>query len=501
LSVGGTGTLPSNYSTHSIGATSTINYAGTTQTVAVLNSSQNYGNLTISGSGAKTLAGSETVSGTLTISAGTLADGGFTLSVNGNIANSASHTGTGKISLTGGSATHTLSGGGSYTNLELNDANGATLSSDLTINGTLTFTSGEITLGSNNLTIGSSGSISGGSSSSYIVTNSTGVFTRNGVGASNVAFPVGTSSTYNPVTINNAGASDNFSVRVQSSFDTPPSDADKVVNRQWTITEATAGGSNATITVQWNTADEATSFVRTNPIYIGRHDGTLWIQTAASYTDLGGGVYTASASGFTDFSPFGIGNDAALPIQLASFTASVVRNNDVEVTWRTVSETNNYGFEIQRKRGDSGEWSKVAFVEGHGTTLAPQSYSYIDRALTFGKYFYRIKQIDLDGKSETFPDIEVTVGVIPGAFVLTQNYPNPFNPTTTIEFVVPQSGFVTMKVYNVLGQQVATLFEGNAESGRINTALFNASNLPSGLYFYTLRSAGKIETKRMILMK
>ena len=165
LSIGGTGTLPSNYSTHSIGATSTINYAGTTQTVAVLNSSQNYGNLTISGSGAKTLAGSETVSGTLTISAGTLADGGFTLSVNGNIANSASHTGTGKISLTGGSATHTLSGGGSYTNLELNDANGATLSSDLTINGTLTFTSGEITLGSNNLTIGSSGSISGGSSS------------------------------------------------------------------------------------------------------------------------------------------------------------------------------------------------------------------------------------------------------------------------------------------------------------------------------------------------
>jgi hypothetical protein len=507
LSIGGTGTLPSNYSTHSIGATSTINYAGTTQTVAVLNSSQNYGNLTISGSGTKTLAGSETVSGTLTISAGTLADGGFTLSVNGNIANSASHTGAGKISLTGGSGTHTLSGGGSYTNLELNDANGATLSSNLTINGTLTFTSGEITLGSNNLTIGSSGSISGGSSSSYIVTNSTGVLTRNGVGASNVAFPVGTSSTYNPVTINNAGTPDNFSVNLKSSFDHAPNNAN-YVNCQWTITEAGTGG-NATITLQWNTTDEHTGFNRANPIYIGRWNGTQWVQTSAS---LGGsGPYTATATNFTSFSPFGVGNDGALPIQLASFTASVIRDNEVEVAWRTVSETNNYGFEIYRNRGDAGVWAKIGFVQGHGTTLAPQSYTYADAGLSFGKYYYRIKQVDLDGKSQTFPEMSVTVGVGPDKFILAQNYPNPFNPSTQIEFVVPQSGFATMKLYNVLGQEVATLFEGNAEAGRIYTVRFsatggsafggNASNLPSGLYFYTLTSAEKIETKRMILMK
>ena len=419
---------------------------------------------------------------------------------------------------TAGSGTVKLNSSGSVTgwgvtfnNLEVNVGSGLWVWCNIVVNGTLTLTSGTVALGSNNLVIGSSGSISGGSSSSYIVTNSTGVLTRNGVGASNVAFPVGTASTYNPVTINNAGTSDDFSVRVQSSFDTPPTDANKVVNRQWTITEATAGGSNATITVQWNTADEAASFVRTNPVYIGRHDGTLWIQTAATYADLGGGVYTASASGFTSFSPFGVGNNGALPIQMASSAAYLLRGNDVEVTWKTVSETNNYGFEIHRKRGESGEWLKIAFVEGHGTTLAPQSYSYIDRALTFGKYSYRIKQIDLDGKSETFPEMEVTVGVAPGAFVLAQNYPNPFNPSTLIEFVVPQSGFATMKVYNLLGQEVATLFEGNAEAGRIYTVRFsatggsafggNASNLPSGLYFYTLRSGGKSETKRMILAR
>jgi len=195
------------------------------------------------------------------------------------------------------------------------------------------------------------------------------------------------------------------------------------------------------------------------------------------------------------------GGNVPLPIQLASLAAYLVRDNDVEVAWKTVSETNNYGFEVYRKRGEMGNWLKLGFIEGHGTTLAPQSYTYIDRNVTFGKYFYRIKQIDLDGTSETFPEMEVTVGVGPDKFVLAQNYPNPFNPSTVIEFVVPVSGHTTMKVYNVLGQEVATLFEGNADAGRIYTAPFNASKLPSGLYFYRLTAAGKTETRRMLLLK
>jgi hypothetical protein len=186
---------------------------------------------------------------------------------------------------------------------------------------------------------------------------------------------------------------------------------------------------------------------------------------------------------------------------MVASAANVVRDNQVEVTWKTVSETNNYGFEIYRKRGESGEWSKIGFVQGNGTTLAPQFYTYVDAGLSFGKYYYRIKQVDLDGKSETFPAMEVTVGVALEKVVLAQNYPNPFNPSTLIEFAVPMSGHATMTVYNVLGQEVATLFEGNAEAGRIHTARFNASNLPSGLYFYTLRSVGQTETKRMLLTK
>jgi hypothetical protein len=227
---------------------------------------------------------------------------------------------------------------------------------------------------------------------------------------------------------------------------------------------------------------------------------------AEIYSDLEQTALDMGTAGFDNNSGYGLiqadaAVNAALPIQLASSTANVIRGGDVEIAWKTVSETNNYGFEIYRKRSETGEWTKIGFVQGHGTTLVPQSYSYADAGLSFGKYYYRIKQVDLDGKSETFPEMSVTVGACPDKFILGQNYPNPFNPSTQIEFEVPQSGSASVKVYNLLGQEVGTVFAGNVEAGKINTARFDATNLSSGIYYYTLRSAGKVETKRMVLMK
>jgi hypothetical protein len=191
---------------------------------------------------------------------------------------------------------------------------------------------------------------------------------------------------------------------------------------------------------------------------------------------------------------------AALPIQLASFTATVVRNNDVEVAWKTVSETNNYGFEVYRKRNENGVWKKLGFIEGHGTTLAAQSYTYLDSSLGFGKYYYQIKQIDLDGKSKTFPEMDVVVGVAPDQFVLAQNYPNPFNPTTTIEFALPKETHVSLEVYNVIGQRVATLVDEARPTG-IYVVPFNASALASGTYFYRLTTKEVTFIKRMMILK
>jgi hypothetical protein len=268
------------------------------------------------------------------------------------------------------------------------------------------------------------------------------------------------------------------------------------------IKGGTITGSNKATTTDWPTSLGTATYGGTSDLW-----GTTWTPADINASNFGVALSAVNQSSFSsrtatvDYMQISVTYTAPLPIQMASFAANVVRDNQVEVAWRTASETNNYGFEIYRRRGDAGELAKIGFVQGHGTTLVPQSYTFVDAGLSFGKYYYQIKQIDLDGKSETFSSMEVTVGTVAEKLTLAQNYPNPFNPSTVIEFVVPMSGHATMKVYNVLGQEVATLFDGNAEAGRINSTRFDASSLPSGLYFYTLKGSGASETKRMLLTK
>jgi autotransporter-associated beta strand protein len=307
LKIGGTGTIPSNYSTHSIGSTSTIEYSGTNQSVAVLNSSQNYGNLTISGSGTKTLAGAETVSGTLTISAGTLADGGFTLSVNGSITNSASHTGAGKILLIGGSTTHALSGGGSYTNLQVNDANGATLSSNLTVNGTLTFTTGSITTGSYTVSISSSGTVS--RTSGHVVGNLQKYIAT---GATSATFEIGDASNYTPINISFASVTTAGSLRASTTAGDHPNigsssiNASKTANRYWTMTNSGIVFTTCSATFNFVSGDVD---VGANPsaFVVGEYGGGLW-----TYPTVGTTTATSTqATGLTAFGDFQVGESLA----------------------------------------------------------------------------------------------------------------------------------------------------------------------------------------------
>jgi hypothetical protein len=517
LKIGGSGTFPTNYSTSTLGSTSTVEYDGTSQTVT----NESYGNLTLSGSGTKTIpASAMTVLGDFTITGTSSATAADNITVNGNLTidagasfNAASYliqvggNFTSNGTFTPGTSTLTITGSNStisadtLNNLTVSNANGLALGRDQVVKNNLSLAGGKLKLGSHTLTIESTASITDVSSSNYVVLDGSGSLKRKGVGSGSLVFPVGTTSSYNPVTISNSGAEADFSIHIDNSFDHPLPDPNRAVNKQWKITKTGGPGSTATVTLQWTAADEAAGFNRTGSIYVGHYNGTQWEQFPATFTDLGNGAYSATATGFTSFSPFGVGNDGALPIQMAGSTANVLRGNDVEVTWKTISETNNFGFEIFRKRDSENEWTKIGFVTGHGTTLAPQSYSFVDHSVPFGKYSYQIKQIDLDGTSETFPAMNVTVGVTPEKAVLGQNFPNPFNPSTTINFAVPMTGHVEVRVYSVLGQEVATLFNGTAEGGRIHTAQFNASNLSSGLYFYTLTSDGKTYTKRMLLMK
>lgn len=201
-------------------------------------------------------------------------------------------------------------------------------------------------------------------------------------------------------------------------------------------------------------------------------------------------------------SPYNSGNQA-LPVELTLFS-SAVNGNVVTLYWETATELNNFGFEVERALFSTTpveKWEKIGFVEGSGNSSSPKEYSFTDENLSSGVYAYRLKQIDHDGSFEYSEIVEVDVTNIPNGFVLDQNYPNPFNPSTTIRFAIAETELVELKVFDPLGNEVATLFNGIADGGRIYEAVFDAANYSSGIYFYRLETKEKVESRKMLLIK
>jgi hypothetical protein len=190
-------------------------------------------------------------------------------------------------------------------------------------------------------------------------------------------------------------------------------------------------------------------------------------------------------------------DESLLSVKIESMAATQSHNN-VTVSWTTSIETNNLGFDIERKT-DNSVFVKVGFVQGKGTTTVKQSYSFTDNNLASGSYTYRIKQIDVNGSINYLKEINVEVG-IPSVFSLEQNYPNPFNPATTIKYQLPKAGFVTLRIYDILGREVASLVKENQNAGRYSVD-FNASKLSSGVYIYELKSPDFTSCKKMMLTK
>jgi len=188
--------------------------------------------------------------------------------------------------------------------------------------------------------------------------------------------------------------------------------------------------------------------------------------------------------------------DVIVPVELVSF-AAVTDENDVVLSWFTATETNNSGFEVQRKAGDKFE--SVAFVDGKGTTTEVQNYLFRDEDLLAGSYIYRLKQIDYDGTFAYSHEVEVEINQ-PSVFVLNQNYPNPFNPSTNIKYSIPAAGIVTLKVYDLLGREVSTLVNEQQQAGTFDV-VFDGSNLASGVYYYQLKAGELIATKKLMLTK
>ncbi len=203
-----------------------------------------------------------------------------------------------------------------------------------------------------------------------------------------------------------------------------------------------------------------------------------------------------------------------LPVELSSFTA-YINNNHATLKWVTQSELNNLGFEVERKSQTANGWIKIGFVNGKGNSNDVNHYTFLDKASADNVQYYRLKQIDFDGSFSLSSEVKVE-NVILKEFSLEQNYPNPFNPTTKIKYNVPliQANTlpaVQLKVYDILGNEVALLVNENQPAGSYEVEFNSTSinkNLASGFYFYQLRvfsRSGKgedlIQTRKMILLK
>jgi hypothetical protein len=280
-------------------------------------------------------------------------------------------------------------------------------------------------------------------------------------------------------------------------------------NRWWTITYSGDDSVKATYNVSLDITG-LTGVTDQTKLYIVKRaaQNASWV---ALSTTLSSNILTAT--GLQGFSDFGIASDSLvniLPVQLASFTGTAVHPTSVRLDWRTVSETHNYGFNVERRTGTEGTFVEVpnSFIRGSGTTVEPHNYTFTDNTVPgSGAYQYRLRQQDLDGTRHFSEPINVATGVTdvaevaPREFALKQNYPNPFNPETVIKFSVENTGKATLTVYNLLGQSVATLFSDVAEAGQYYKVRLNAANFASGMYIYRLQSGTRVDVKKMLLLK
>ncbi|MBK7631226.1 MAG: S8 family peptidase [Ignavibacteriales bacterium] len=223
-----------------------------------------------------------------------------------------------------------------------------------------------------------------------------------------------------------------------------------------------------------------------------------------SFTDSFTGSVPNNTWGYGKLDINAASSESELPVELTSFSAKSI-GSLVKLSWSTSTEINNYGFEVERfaLSAERQAWEKIGFVEGNGNSNSTKNYSFEDMNLVADKYLYRLKQIDNDGQYEYSEVIEIDLGS-PTKYELTQNYPNPFNPSTKISWQSPVAGIQTLKVYDVLGTEVATLVDEYREAGRYEIEFKSSVDnlqLASGIYFYKITAGSFVDTKKMILIK
>lgn len=186
-----------------------------------------------------------------------------------------------------------------------------------------------------------------------------------------------------------------------------------------------------------------------------------------------------------------------LPVELINFSSTIL-NNTIVLKWQTATELNNYGFYIEKKNLES-PWHSIGFIKGSGTTNIPSEYSFVDITPMFGKNYYRLNQIDHNGKSALSQEIETPFEVIPLYFSLSQNYPNPFNASTFINFGLPEESNVVLDVYDIAGKEITTIVRKRLQAG-FYSYNFYAENISSGIYFYRIMATSVNDKKKELFV-
>ena len=353
--------------------------------------------------------------------------------------------------------------------LTINNSSNVSLGGNTALAGPLTFTAGKLKLGVNNI---STNSIVGSTSSNYVVTDGDGSLKINNIATGTTTFPVGPGTgNYNPVTLSNTGTPDNFSVKVKNTFDNPLPDPSKAVNDQWTITEETPGGTNATVGLSWIIADQASNF---NPAAsnVIRFNGSAWVATPATVTGAGtvASPYTATASGFTAFSPFGVSNAGALPLTLISFNASF-DGGKVKASWTSSNEINIKKFYIQRS-SDANNFTDAGNVDPKKNGIQ-NDYLFTDVNPLQGISYYRLKIEDRDG-SVKYSNVVTINNTKAGQLTI---FPNPVKDNLIVTHAKALPGAM-IEMYAADGKLVN---KQTVTKDAIQTNL-NASSLTTGSY-------------------
>jgi large repetitive protein len=379
-----------------------------------------------------------------------------------------------------------ISGVPAFNNIIFSSTSSPTLNSNFTVNGNIILNK-NISLNGYTITIGSSGNLVEGN---YRISGTTGSIT--------------TSRTLNNISSSNIGGlgaiittSANMGITTITRGHTVQGNSNSI-SRYYEITPANNSGLNATLVFNYNDNEMNGNTESNLKLFKSTDAGINWGLQDSSVTNTVNNTITLT--GINGFSRWTAANyNSPMPVELISFTSKIT-GRDINLKWITGKETNNKGFEVERKN-TTGEWMNIGFVNSRGTTGYATAYSFDDIKLNQGKYNYRLKQLDNNGNFSYY-NLNGTLEIdTPSKFGLSQNYPNPFNPVTKIDFELPVDSKICIRVFDITGKEVLNLINNENRNAGYFTVTIDGSRLASGVYFYSLSSGSFTAVKKMILIK